>query len=195
MQSRSSETHPLGWAFLGGGAFLWLTPFVDRYGTGMLAEVQAQPTLSALGVVFLATLIGLVWEFPMNHVEKILLRLTRLEEKNPEPGNWGAAWRTRWRFGQADAEFRRYEALASFSRAYAVHSILAGFAWFWWFGLNLMGWGALAVGVIAALVFAAMWAGQTRKIFVAVNSAAAWEARMFNNEELVAARSSRADAS
>lgn len=163
--SRGSVTHPFGWPFLGAGSIGWLWPVLRLRGIDPKTWLQTHDVaLTLVVVVFLASILAIVFEFLMILVERFLLWATRLERRNPCRDAWLHAWRSRWEWSPADTELRRYEGTVSVARMYATHSALAGV--FWWVYLS----GSRAVAVLAisfamALLFVLMWRHGTKKIF------------------------------
>jgi len=124
-------------------------------------------------LLFAATLVGLVMDFAMGPVERLLLRRTGILARNPDSKQWRAAWQVRWRSSGADSEFKRYEGIVSVARAYLFHSTLSGL--FWCAYLRSITGVAILVGcALAAFVFGWMWKYNTEKIFLVVRAAHNW---------------------
>ncbi len=172
-----SSTHPLGWTFIGAGAILWLVPACTILGHPIEVRALGSDALAVAVLVALAAAIGLLFEVILVPVETFLLWATRLAGRQPPREAWGRAWRVRWKLPAADQEFRRTEALTSFSRAYFLHSLLGMLLWarlLWHRDGCLAGVLVLVFGLFLLGLLGRLWYLRTSLVFTLVNSAASW---------------------
>jgi hypothetical protein len=117
--------------------------------------------------------VGIFLEQLLSPLDRWLPEWSRM----PAGDRWAKAWQVRWQSAGCDAEFKRYEALVSFGRAYTFHFLI---------GTAL--WPALlvrqddaemaAIAVFLGIVLTSLtflgWRRQLRRIITVVNSAAVW---------------------
>ena len=170
-----SPSHPLGWAFLGSGAAIWITPVCRLFGLAPVSLLPQDGTTRIGVLIVVASVFGILLEQVLSPVERLLFKTVKFEPAKPE--QWALAWQTRWKYPVSDTEFRRHEALTSFGRGYLAHFLLG--ATFWTLlGIHQRSWPltlvSLAAGLALAFISYTVWRRHTGLINRLVLSAAKW---------------------